>query len=232
MKKPYVTAIILAAGSGTRMRCEKTKQQIEIAGKSILERTLGIFEECDLVNDIIIVARDTEIDFVKSVSKNISKLYKIVLGGSCRAESAKNGFLEISNESEFVAIHDGARCFTTVETLDKVIRDAFTFGAATASSNVYDTVKEIDENGFIKFTHNRNSLRLVQTPQVFSAELYKRALNLSDIFDATITDDNMLLERLGVPVFCSDTDPDNIKITTEKDLSYARFLLESELNNE
>ena len=230
MEKRYVSALILAAGVGSRMHSETTKQQIEILGKSVLERAVQIYETASLVNEIVIVVKEDEIDFANSIACKYPKVKNVIMGGKVRAESAKIGFESICKTADFVAIHDAARCLTLPSDVDAVINDAFRFGAATASSAVTDTVKEVGEEGFIKFTHSRKTMRFVQTPQVFSCELYKKALEAIDIFDERITDDNFLLENISCPVFCTETGKDNIKITTPEDILYADFLLRGERN--
>ena len=229
MASHFVTAIILAAGSGTRMNTDVTKQQMLLDGESILSRTLAVFNSCE-INDIILVTRESEFDFAESLSKLFDKVNKIVFGGKNRAESAKNGFLSLSPECEYVLFHDAARCFINKQDIIRTVNDAFLYGAATASTKVTDTIKEVDDGNFIKFTHNRKSLRAVQTPQVFSVPLYKKAIEEVGLLDEDITDDNMLLEKIGIPVFCSDTSAENFKITNQMDFNYAEYLLKGNHN--
>ena len=232
MKKPYVTAAILAAGLGTRFSQTQTKQKTNILGKSVLRRSVEIFDASSLVDDIIIVIRAEEEDFVKEELFGIKKPYKLVVGGACRAQSAKNAFLALNNKADFIAIHDAARCITDVSDVETVLNDAFLHGAASASREVFDTVKECDGTGFIKGTVARDFLRFVETPQVFSKELYKKALEFSVELDASVTDDNILMERAGIKVFLSKMKKENIKITTLSDASYAEFILKGRLSNE
>ena len=109
--------------------------------------------------------------------------------------------------------------------LDSVFCDAVRFGAATASSKITDSVKAIDENGYIKQSVDREYTVLVQTPQIFRCDLYKRALDETDVYDKTITDDNSMLEKIGIPVYCTDTGKENFKITHKEDLDYAEYYL-------
>ena len=224
--RPTVAIAILAAGSGSRMNSAVTKQKMIIKGKTLLGRSVMAFEKSKLVDDIIVVVRKDELEFAESELSGIKKLRKIVIGGNTRAESAKNAFLAIGNNCLFFGVHDCARCLIDTEDVDKVISDAFRYGAATASTPVYDTVKEINESQNIKFTHKRETMRFVQTPQVFDSELYRKALeSISGLDPQSVTDDNMLLENIGVSVHCTDTKPTNIKITTAADIEYAEFLL-------
>ena len=229
MNKPYVTAAILAAGLGSRF-CEKeTKQTVNLLGKSIVRRALELFDSTELVDDIIVVVRRGEEDFVKKETLGIKKPCKLVIGGNFRAESAKNAFCALNSKADFIAIHDAARCLTDIGDIENVIKDAFLHGAATAAREVFDTVKEIDSQGFVKGTHNRDFLRFVETPQVFSKELYKKALDAVGELDASVTDDNILMEKIGVKVFTTQMQKPNLKITTKSDISYAEFILKGKM---
>lgn len=226
-----VTAIILAAGSGSRMKLGITKQRMVIDEESVLRRTVKAFNLCDEISSIVVVVRSDEIAFAKSELSDLEKVNKIVVGGESRVESAKIGFCATGENSDYIAIHDGARCFITDDMIKAVIRDAKTYGAATASCIITDTVKKIDSNGDILATVDRNSLVFVQTPQVFKTELYKKALDNTELYDSSITDDNMLLERIGVKVHCTNTGKDNIKLTVKEDLKYAEYLVNGGKNN-
>ena len=232
MNKPYVTAAILAAGLGTRLSSKETKQKINILGKSVVRRSVEIFDNSSLVDDIIVVIRPEEEEFVKNELLEIKKPLKLIFGGNFRAESAKNAFLGLNSKADFIAIHDAARCVSDVSDIETVIEDAFKYGAASASREVFDTVKECDGDGFINRTVSRDALRFVETPQVFSKELYKKALESCVEFNASITDDNMLMEKAGIKVFLSKMQKENIKITTKSDVSYAEFILKGRLANE
>lgn len=226
MEKRRVCAILLAGGSGSRMNIGITKQRLSLRGKSMLYRTLSLFEACESVTDIVLVVREDELDFAKNEADGIfTKLRRITAGGATRAKSAKNGFLSIDFPCDFVAVHDVARCLITPDMITKVVLDAAKFGAATASSLVVDTVKRVDKNGFILATENREELRLATTPQIFGYELYLRAMSEVNIDEANITDDNMLMEILGIPVYMTDLDGVNTKITHAKDIPYAEYFL-------
>ncbi len=225
-----VTAVILAGGNGSRMQLDTAKQKLLIDGMSVLYRTVRAFESCDKIDSIVIVVRADEIEFAKCETSDFKKVKKIVVGGECRAESAKNGFQSIDWETDIVAIHDCARCFINDKMINDVICDAKIYGAATASYNVTDTVKCVDKDGNVVSTLDRNSIYLVQTPQAFKYELYKKAIDAVEVCDASITDDNMLLERIGVRVHCTDTGKENIKLTVKEDLKYAAFLIKEEDN--
>lgn len=232
MKKPYVTAAVLAAGLGTRFGGEETKQRKKLLGKSIVRRAVEIFDSCDIVDDIIVVMRPDEREFIKEELLGIKKPLKLVEGGKFRAESAKNAFLALNPQADYIAIHDAARCITDIKDVENVIKDAFTYSAASAACEVFDTVKGIDENGFINCTYNRDFIRFVETPQVFSKELYQKALSEVGELSADITDDNTLMEKIGVKVFLTKMQKENVKITTPSDMLYAEFILKGNFSNE
>jgi len=223
-----LSAVVLAAGTGSRMNLDVTKQRIEIANESVLSRAVAAFQNCTDVSEIIVVVRSEELEYAKNLLSQFCKVKDIVVGGSVRSESAKIGFEVISDLQGYVAIHDAARCLVTPDMISSVFRDAIKYGAATASTIVSDTVKMVDSDGFITKTISRKDLRLMQTPQIFRKSDYKKALASLNEGDEGITDDNMLLERIGVRVFCTETGKKNMKITLKEDIEYARFLLEGE----
>lgn len=221
--KAFVTAIVLAAGSGTRMGSETTKQKISLLGESILSRTLRAFSECDGVDAIVVVCKDDEKEWVRAETENkIDKITSIISGGNSRAESARIGFANIPPETDYVAIHDGARCLITPENINSVIKKALESGAATAAVKATDTVK-LCNGGCIVRTLPRDEVVLASTPQIFSRELYQRALNNSSLDG--VTDDNMLVESIGVEISVVDIGKENIKITTPEDIEFAEYII-------
>lgn len=220
--KKRVCAIILAAGSGLRMNSDRPKQNIEISGKTVLLHTVLSFEESRLTDSIVVVVRGEDLLSVKKELSPISKVVAVVSGGDSRLESARLGFLA-APESDFVAIHDAARCLITPEMIDTVIAAAQEYGAATAGCAVVDTVK-ICEGGMIKGTYPREKLFAATTPQVFLSQLYKKALENAENI-GHITDDNMLVESIGAPIKCVDIGRTNLKITTKEDLDYAEYII-------
>ena len=220
------SAIILAGGIGSRMQSDKTKQFIDILGKTVIERTVSAFDQSDKIDEIVLVAREEELDDIKALFSRADdyKPIRFALGGKCRAESALNGFEAADPDADFVLIHDAARCLITAEMIDKVVEKAHKYGAASAVCGVSDTVKTVDSDGKIVSTIPRNIVFRAQTPQAFSREIYQRAL--SECTDLSIiTDDNMLVEGIGVDIYAVDLGPSNIKITTKEDLVLAKNIL-------
>ena len=226
MSNYKTSALILAGGTGTRMMNDKTKQLIDIGGMTVLERTVMAFQGSNLVDEIIVVTRTEEIDCVKELLSvhNYTKPIKVTFGGASRAESAKNGFNCLDKSSEFVAIHDAARCLITAEMIDKVVEKAHKCGAATAVCGVSDTVKTVDASGRITSTVPRETVFRAQTPQVFAKSIYSAALQQAEDL-TSVTDDNMLVERIGVDIYAVDLGPTNIKITTPFDLTLAEKII-------
>ena len=220
------SAIILAGGIGSRMQSDKTKQFIDILGKTVIERTVSAFDQSDKIVEIVLVVREEELDDIKALLSRADdyKPIRFALGGKCRAESALNGFEAADPDANFVLIHDAARCLITAEMIDKVVEKAHKYGAASAVCGVSDTVKTVDSDGKIVSTIPRNIVFRAQTPQAFSREIYQRAL--SECTDLSIiTDDNMLVEGIGVDIYAVDLGPSNIKITTKEDLMLAKNIL-------
>ena len=218
-------AVLLAGGSGSRMNSDSPKQSMLLFGKSVLLRAAEAFERSELIDSIVVVLKKTEMDFAKSELSGISKKLIFTEGGSCRAESAIKGFALAESLADYVAIHDVARPLVTTSQIDAVVRAAYLDGAASAVSLVTDTVKEVDNNGFIVKTPSRALLRHAQTPQVFSVKIYRRALDSFNGDLEKLTDDNMLVERIGVKIRVVDIGSGNLKLTVPADFKYAEFLL-------
>ena len=136
-----------------------------------------------------------------------------------------NAFKAINDEAKFVAIADGARCLITPEDIVKVCRAAYDYNAATAAHKAYDTVKIGDGNDFVSSSPDRSTVWMAQTPQVFKVNLYRVALHLAEKDGATVTDDNMLVERINARVKLVSCSRDNIKITEPSDLIFAEAVL-------
>lgn len=226
-KRPKTAAIIVAAGSSTRMGAEVSKQFLEVSGLPVLARTLLAFEKADVIDEIIVVARGCDLALVADLAQKhgITKLAAVVAGGDTRANSVKNGFLHVHHTAKFVAIHDGARCLVTPDMIDRVCRAAYRHKAATAAYPVIDTVKTATNRGFVAKTIDRRTVFLATTPQVFSANLYRAALETVKSAEL-LTDDNQLIERLPHPIKLVDCGKENIKITEPGDIPLAEFILE------
>jgi len=220
------TAIIVAAGSGTRFGAEKPKQFLEIHGKPIIIHTLERFENCAAIDEIILVLPIDEIEnFQINIEKyNLKKLAKIVAGGETRAESVLNGLNAIdAGLTEIVAVHDGARPFVTAREIAQTIEKARKTGAACLVAKVTDTIKEVTD-GKIVGTIDRANLRRALTPQCFRFEILQKAF-APENFNASATDECFLVEKADFAIAFVDGSAKNIKITTREDYAFAEVLL-------
>lgn len=227
LKKPFTSAIILCAGSSTRFG--SNKQMAIVQGKTVAERTIGIFHDSYVISEIILVVPKDEVEAYKElvVLGDFKKVSAIVTGGETRQASALRGLKHISEKSKYVAIHDGARCLITEEIIETVLLEAFEHRCATAATRMTDTVKICDGEQFIDGTVDREMLWTVQTPQIFETEIYKYASLSAKQSGIAVTDDCMLLESLGIKVKLVDTGKENIKITHPVDIALAEYILKN-----
>lgn len=218
MHKPYVSVIIAAAGNSTRMGGEISKQLITVCGKSIIEYSLAVFSNSEYVNEIVITAKEDEVEIMSEFLTVYPKISKIIKGGKDRQESVKIALESLSEHSEIIAIHDAARPMITTEDVNNIIIKTIDFGAVCPVSKAVDTVK-CGIDGKIKSTIDRNTIFLASTPQCFKADIYKKAFySITDT--SKFTDDASIVEAIGQEVYLYVMENDNTKITTPKDLAY------------
>lgn len=215
-------AVILGAGSGTRMKSEKNKMLLDICGKTVIERSVETFLNLSDVDEIIVTVREQDVDeFSKLLT---DERISFVIGGSTRQQSVKNA-IETIDDAELVIIHDGARPLVHEEDIDSTIKAAYEFGSAALAVPVKDTVKVVDKNGFVISTPDRSTLFAVQTPQIFKFDLYKSALEKATADGREFTDDCQLLEYVEQKVKMVVGSYENIKITTPEDIAVAEGIL-------
>ncbi len=221
------SAIIAAAGSGTRFGAEKPKQFLEIAGKPLIFHTLDRFENCPSIDEIILVLSSNEIENFQNLIKdyNFAKLKKIVVGGKTRAESVFKGLQAVNENCETVAVHDGARPLISTEEISRTIEKAKETGAACLTAKITDTIKKISD-GKITETIDRETLRRALTPQCFQIEILRQAFKDIDLSEA-VTDECFLVERAGFEIAAVEGSAKNIKITTPEDFVLAEILLQT-----
>ncbi len=222
-------AIIAAAGQGTRMAGKRPKQFLELAGTPILFHTLKVFEHCDAINEIVVVIPATEsAAFVSLAGKyNLRKLATVVPGGATRAESVLKGLQTVREATaEIVAVHDAARPFVTTTEITMTVEAAQRVGAAILVTSPVDTIKQVND-GVVVETLPRDHLRQALTPQCFDYKLLRRAYEQADVNDPSLTDESVLVERLGVTIATVEGSRRNIKITREEDLAVAEALMRS-----
>jgi len=224
-----VTAIVLAAGSGSRMKSSVKKQYMLLNGKPLVYYSLEAFNDCENIDDIIVVTSEEDLEYFKTeiIDKyNISKVSNIVAGGKERYNSVYNGLMCIG-DSEYVVIHDGARPFITVENIDCIVNRVRECKACVAGMPVKDTIKIVDEKNNIAQTPNRKTVWMAQTPQAFAKDIIMIAYNeMMKAEDDTITDDAMVVEKYyGIDVNMVECSYNNIKVTTPEDIVIAETFL-------
>jgi len=222
-----ITAIIAAAGAGTRYSKEKNKLFEDLAGIPVIVHTLKNFSAIKEINNIIICTSLELISEIKQLVKdyNVLKVQNIILGGKTRQESVFLGLKEAEKLSpDFVLIHDGARPLISEEIIKNSINTAVKTGASVVAVPVKDTIKRVNpKNNTIFETLKRDELWNIQTPQVFK---FDEILEAHEKFKGqNFTDDAALLEELKIPVSVVMGSYKNIKITTEEDLKIARVLI-------
>ncbi len=215
-------AVILAAGSGTRMKSDKSKLLLEINGKTVIERTVKAFSNISEVDEIIVVIRESDLnEFEKHLSKyDLSYCF----GGATRQESVMNA-VETIDECDLIIIHDGARPLVTEKEITDTVNKAKETGAAAVGVTPKDTIKIVDENLQIVGTPDRSNLISIRTPQVFDFSQYLKAVDLAKKQGKDFTDDCRLVENLGRKVNVVIGEYTNIKITTPEDIPMAESIL-------
>lgn len=215
--------IIAAAGSSARMGTNKLL--LEIGGMPVIARTMSAFEKSERISRIILVTRAEDVFTLQMLGKKygITKISDIVCGGNSRAESVLKGFARLGDEKK-VLIHDGARPFVTDEIINSVADRLCDCHAVTCAVKVKDTIKQVDENGAVVSTPDRNSLVAVQTPQGVSVSEYLAAAKSAEDI-SVFTDDMSVMESAGHAVYTVEGSYKNIKITTPEDVLSAEVFL-------
>jgi len=223
-----VSVIITAGGSGLRLGGSIPKQFQFLGGKPVLARTLGVFNRSEIVKDIYVAAPANYVPHTHEIVDvyGIHKARAVIAGGENRAASIYAVLKEMP-PCEIVLIHDGVRPFTSENLINAVAEAARSQCAAIAGIPLTDTIKEVNENGQVISTPNRNRLWRVQTPQGFTYELIMGAYAQGerDGILPIATDDSVLVERLGIKVTMVEGDATNIKITTLEDMAFGEMLL-------
>jgi len=224
-----VAAIICAAGASSRFGSKRKKPFVDVAGRAALIRSVELFTNHDDVKQVLlaIAPEDEELVTVKW-GPNL-KFYnvKICFGGAERFDTVKKALELINNDIDLIAVHDAVRCCLTKQWIDACFAAAAKTGAAILACPVAATIKEVKDNTIIK-TVDRAGLYEAQTPQVFKAELLKKAYeNLAKLDKNKISDDAQLVEALGDKVSIVETDPSNIKITRQSDIAIAEAILKT-----
>jgi len=224
-----VTAIIVAAGEGKRIGGAISKTFLPVAGRPLVLRTLDRFFSTKSVEQVILVVADKDIrrsqELIRSDSNLSQRPWLLQAGGESRQASVRHGLERLGSDCEIVAIHDGARPFVSAGLIDRCVDEARRSGAAVIGLPVRDTIKVVSEDHWVKATSPRNTLWEIQTPQVFRKEIIVEAHHWGKRQAIEATDDAMLVEQMGQPVFLLEGERTNIKITVPEDFLLAEALL-------
>ena len=218
------SVVIVAAGTSERMGRDKIS--FELGGKTVLERCVSAFENCEEVDEIVVVTRSEVLEQVADIiaGAGFKKVSKVVKGGLTRQESALIGVSELNSKTMLVAIHDGARPFVKIELIKALIDCASKHRSAIPVLPVAETVK-ICENGMVTGDTDRDKLFRVQTPQVFDKDILKGALTHCIEKNIAVTDDSSAVELMGFKPCTVEGDTENIKLTTPFDLLVGEAIL-------
>ncbi len=223
------SAIVVAAGSGSRMQSNVKKTYLEINGIPLIIRTLRVLEQSQVIKEVVLVVAEQDIEDAKRLVEQygLRKINRYAPGGEDRQGSVYNGIQAVDEQAELILVHDGARPFVTLQEIERVVEQAGRYGAATIATPVKDTVKKVAD-GIVQETIPRSSLYSVQTPQVFEAARLREAHLKAREQGYQGTDDASLFERLGYPVRIVEGSYRNIKLTTPEDLLIAAVFLQNE----
>jgi 2-C-methyl-D-erythritol 4-phosphate cytidylyltransferase len=222
-----ISAIIVAAGKGTRMGPQVDKLFLELNGCPIVAHTWRRFDQAECIDEIRMVVRDgAQAAFAALAEKHqFKKPFQLVAGGKERQDSVWNGLESLSPSTELVAIQDAARPCTSLALIAATVAAAREIGAAVAAQPVTDTIKESRDGKLIERTLDRSRLWAVQTPQTFRVDIIRRALSAVRQRGLLVTDDTAACELIGQPVrLVLSTEP-NPKVTRPEDLACVEALL-------
>jgi len=221
------TAVIVAAGRGTRMGPGIDKLFLEVAGHPVVAHTWRRFDRHPLVDHVCVVVRSgMERDFAELGRQlDLRKPHTLVPGGAERQDSVWNGLAAVPPDTRWVAIQDGARPCTTDETITRCLRAANASGAAVAAQRAVDTIKEADDRGRVARHLDRARLWTVQTPQCFAVSVLRKALETAREHGILVTDDTAACGLIGAPVDLVECPEPNPKVTVPSDLGWIALWL-------
>jgi 2-C-methyl-D-erythritol 4-phosphate cytidylyltransferase len=211
--------ILLAGGTGTRMKTAVPKQYLPLDGKLIVHHSLELFLSIPEIKGIVVVCAPEFRHHFTNYPVSFA------LPGARRQDSMYNGFAGLPSDAEYVGVHDGSRPFITKKHVDDIILAAKEHGAATLGMPVKFTVKECDDKLIVRNTPNRAQIWEIQTPQVIRYDLLKKGFEYINSKGIEVTDDVSIVEHIGHPVKLVHGSYNNIKITTPEDLTYSEHLL-------
>ena len=227
-----VSAIIVAAGKGSRMKGTMRKQYLDLSGRPVLAHSIMAFDSCSLIEEIFLVVPKDDVEYCQ---KNILSLLdlknqiNLVHGGAERQNSVYNGLQSITKNTETVVIHDGVRPFIQPKDIKICIFGAKKYGACILGTPASDTLKRVDKTDIVETTLPRENIWLAQTPQAFQYELILKAHETARRDGYVGTDDASLVERLGKDVKIINGSRFNIKITNKEDFAVVKAMFDAGL---
>ncbi len=222
MQKKLKSVIIVAGGSGKRMKSEIPKQFLLLANKPILMYSINKFYNYNSNVEIIVVLPQNQVDYWQKlcVDFNFKTRHKVAIGGQERFFSVKNGLSFVEQKNGLIAVHDGVRPLIDFDTINRGVQMAQKFDAVVPIVSVSSSVRIVEDEKSFHF--DRNKIKLVQTPQIFDVDLLKKAYQLE--YNSNFTDDASVVEALGQKIELFGGDFKNIKITNKFDLAFAGFI--------
>lgn len=214
--------IIVAGGSGSRMQSALPKQFMMLGSLPVVAHTINTFKEALPASDIVVVLPEEHIAMWKNLAARFDiAAHRVIAGGKERFYSVKCGIDALAEDVELIAVHDGVRAMVTKQLIIRTLLDAETAGASIPVIEVADSYRRIENDG--SHIVPRSELRIVQTPQIFRAEVLRKAYEQS--FSTAFTDDASVVEAAGYKISLVEGDKHNIKLTTPEDMEYAEWLL-------
>lgn len=215
-KTKDVGLVLLAGGSGMRMRSNTPKQFMMIDDKPMVLHSLDLFASIDSLVEIVVVCAEEYRPLFSSFKTNVKLSF--AQPGARRQDSAYNGLMAMDSKPRYICIHDAARPYISLELVKRTIDAARECGAAACAMPLKFTVKQVDSKGMVIATPDRSTLWEIQTPQVIERSLLQKGFDYAYQNDLTVTDDLSLVENLGIPAKIVEGCYSNIKITTPEDL--------------
>ncbi|MDR3051942.1 MAG: 2-C-methyl-D-erythritol 4-phosphate cytidylyltransferase [Oscillospiraceae bacterium] len=217
-------AVLVAAGRGNRMGAGRNKALLPLAGVPVLVRTARALALPQVAGLVAVAAAGEETE-VRALLAAAGIAAQVVHGGADRQASVRAGLAAVPRDADLVLVHDAARPLVTPRVILAALDSAARHGSGVAAVPLKDTVKRVDGRGAVLDTPARDTLRAVQTPQIFAAELLRRAHSRALAASLAATDDAALVEALGETVYLTEGDVENIKITTPEDMALAESIL-------
>lgn len=217
--------IIVAGGSGRRMGSALPKQFMMLGGMPVLARTINTFSEALPSADLVVVLPEEHIALWRNLASRFDiAVHRCVAGGKERFHSVLRGLEALNDDVEYVAVHDGVRALVSKKLIVRAALAVEEHDAVIPVVDVVDSYRRITEQGSETFP--RSELRIVQTPQMFSAGLLRRAYKQE--YNPSFTDDASVVEAIGGTITLIDGERSNLKLTTPDDMSWAEWLLSRE----